>query len=72
MADRARGEFKIIALKIELLEQSFAAVAPKGNELVNVFYRNLFADFPQVRPLFENIAMAEAEEESCWRRWCLS
>ena len=50
-------------LKIELLEQSFAAVAPKGNELVNTFYRHLFADFPQVKPLFENVDMADQKQK---------
>jgi hemoglobin-like flavoprotein len=52
-----------MSLKIELLEQSFAAIAPKGDELVNVFYRNLFTDFPQVRPLFKNVAMAEQKKK---------
>jgi hemoglobin-like flavoprotein len=52
-----------MALKIEILEQSFAAVAPKGNELVETFYRHLFADFPQVRPLFENVEMAEQKKK---------
>jgi len=50
-------------LKIELLEQSFAAVAPQGNELVNTFYRHLFADFPQVKPLFENVDMADQKQK---------
>jgi hemoglobin-like flavoprotein len=52
-----------MALKIELLEQSFAAVAPKGDKLVDVFYRNLFADFPQVKPLFNNVVMMEQKKK---------
>lgn len=50
-------------LQIGLLEQSFAAVAPKGDELVEVFYKNLFADFPQVRPLFADVRMAEQKKK---------
>ena len=52
-----------MALKTQLLEQSFAAVAPKGDELVDVFYRNLFADFPQVRPLFKYVVMTEQKKK---------
>lgn len=52
-----------MALNTELLEQSFAAVAPKGDELVNVFYRNLFTDFPQVIPLFQHVEMTEQKKK---------
>lgn len=52
-----------MTLQVELLEKSFAVVAPKGNELVEVFYRNLFADFPQVRPLFAHVQMAEQKKK---------
>ena len=52
-----------MGLQVELLEQSFAAVAPRGDELVEVFYRNLFADYPEVKPLFENIEMAEQKKK---------
>ncbi len=50
-------------LKIELLEQSFAAVAPHGDKLTEVFYRNLFTDFPGVKPLFSNVDMAEQKKK---------
>lgn len=52
-----------MSLDIELLEQSFAAVAPRGNELVETFYRNLFHDFPQVKPLFERADMADQKQK---------
>lgn len=52
-----------MALAFELLEQSFAAVAPQGNELVDVFYRHLFADFPQVKPLFATVDMADQKHK---------
>ena len=52
-----------MALNIGLLEQSFDVVAPKGDELVDVFYRNLFADYPQVLPLFENVEMSQQKKK---------
>lgn len=52
-----------MALKIELLESSFAAVAPSGNTLTEKFYQNLFADFPQVRPLFAGVAIPEQQKK---------
>ena len=52
-----------MGLKIEMLEASFGAVAPKGNELTEVFYRNLFADFPAVKPLFGDVDMAEQKKK---------
>ncbi len=52
-----------MSLKVELLEESFAAVAPKGDELVDQFYQNLFADFPGVLPMFEKVEMAEQKKK---------
>ncbi len=40
--------------QIELIEQSFAAVAPRGEALAARFYDRLFADFPDVKPLFRS------------------
>jgi hemoglobin-like flavoprotein len=39
-------------LNIVALEASFDHVAPRGDELMDVFYRRLFAVAPAVRPLF--------------------
>jgi methyl-accepting chemotaxis protein len=39
-------------LDVEALEASFDLVAPRGEELVDTFYRRLFAAAPSVRPLF--------------------
>ena len=39
-------------LNIDALEASFDRVAPRGDELVDVFYGRLFAVAPAVRPLF--------------------
>ncbi|MCH8043270.1 MAG: flavohemoprotein [Planctomycetes bacterium] len=52
-----------MGLNVELLERSFAAVAPKAEELAEVFYGHLFADFPQVKPMFENVDMAEQKKK---------
>lgn len=52
-----------MGLDVELLENSFAAVAPQGDELVETFYRNLFADFPGVKPLFGEADMGEQKKK---------
>ncbi len=41
-----------MTLDIDALETSFDLVAPRGEELVDSFYRRLFAAAPSVRPLF--------------------
>lgn len=52
-----------MGLNVELLEQSFQAVAPKGDELVDTFYRNLFQDYPEVESMFANATMAEQKKK---------
>jgi len=46
-------------LDLEALESSFAALAPAGEELTRRFYQRLFADYPQVKPLFSGTSVAE-------------
>ncbi|MEM9266489.1 MAG: globin family protein [Cyanobacteria bacterium P01_F01_bin.13] len=46
-------------LNVELLEQSFALVAPQADALVSTFYDNLFTDYPDSKPLFEHTDMAK-------------
>ena len=41
-----------MTLELEILETSFDALAPRGEELVEVFYRRLFEGAPEVEPLF--------------------
>jgi hemoglobin-like flavoprotein len=41
-----------MSLDLEALETSFDLVAPRGTELMDVFYGRLFAAAPAVRPLF--------------------
>ena len=49
------------SLNIELLEQSFAALAPRAGELVKRFYDDLYSRYPAVRPLFKNTT-SEAQQ----------
>jgi methyl-accepting chemotaxis protein len=41
-----------MSLDVEALETSFDLLAPRGEELVDTFYRRLFAAAPAVQPLF--------------------
>ena len=41
-----------MTLELEVLETSFDLVAPRGDELMDVFYARLFAAAPAVKPLF--------------------
>ena len=45
-------------MDIDALETSFDLVAPKGDELMEIFYANLFAVAPSVQPLFAGADMA--------------
>src|SRR5262245_49579517 len=47
----ARQE-KPMSLDLEALETSFDLVAPRGDELMDIFYAQLFAAAPAVKPLF--------------------
>jgi hemoglobin-like flavoprotein len=42
-------------LNLEALETSFDQIAPRGDELMDVFYARLFAAAPAVEPLFAGI-----------------
>jgi nitric oxide dioxygenase len=44
-------------LAIDALESSFDAVAPRGDELMDIFYARLFAAAPAVEPLFASADM---------------
>jgi len=45
------GEIRM-TLDLEALETSFDLIAPRGDELVDVFYERLFTTAPAVAPLF--------------------
>lgn len=46
-----------MTLDLDALETSFDLIAPRGEELVETFYRRLFAAAPSVRPLFAETDM---------------
>jgi hemoglobin-like flavoprotein len=50
-----------MALNVELLESSFAQVRLNSADFTAGFYTTLFADYPEVQPLFANADM-EAQE----------
>ena len=47
-----------MSLDLEALETSFDLIAPRGDELMDVFYARLFATAPVVKPLFAGTDMA--------------
>jgi hemoglobin-like flavoprotein len=51
-----------MTLNVELLEQSFAKVKPQAAQFAEVFYHNLFVDYPQAQPLFANTNMNEQKK----------
>ncbi len=46
-----------MSIQVETLETSFDLLAPRGEELVDVFYRRLFEAAPDVQPLFATTDM---------------
>ena len=52
-----------MTLQIELLETSFQAIAPRGQEFVTAFYERLFTRFPQTRVLFAATDMFEQRKK---------
>ncbi len=48
-----------MSLNVELLEQSFSVVKQHSDEFTKTFYATLFADYPEVEPLFANSQMQE-------------
>ena len=47
-----------MALDVDALETSFDLLAPRGEELMDTFYRRLFALAPAVAPLFAGADMS--------------
>ncbi len=50
-------------LQVELLETSFAKVAPRANEFADSFYARLFADYPEAQPLFAHTDVKEQSKK---------
>src|SRR4051812_11053401 len=49
-------------MDLDALETSFDLVAPRGDELMAIFYANLFAAAPAVQPLFAGADMARQRQ----------
>ena len=52
-----------MTLQIELLETSFQAITPCGEEFVTAFYERLFTRFPQTRAFFASTDMKEQRKK---------
>ncbi len=52
-----------MTLQIELLESSFQAIAPRGEEFVTAFYERLFTSFPHTRAFFASTDMKEQRKK---------
>src|SRR6266851_2047708 len=52
-----------MTLQIELLETSFQAIAPRGEEFVTAFYERLFTNYPQTRAFFALTDMKEQRKK---------
>ena len=49
------GSSQAPQLQVEILEETFAVLSPRGGELVEKFYDELFHRYPSVRPLFAGV-----------------
>ena len=58
-AEGAEQDTAALAIDIELLETTFEAVTPRGDELVEYFYEQLFERYPDVQSLFAEVDMSE-------------
>jgi hemoglobin-like flavoprotein len=52
-----------MALRFDLLDKSFAMLCDREPEFVAIFYEILFADYPEVVPMFANASMAEQSKK---------
>jgi methyl-accepting chemotaxis protein len=48
---------------IEIVEETFAALAPQGEALATRFYERLFEQYPETEPLFEDISITGQEKK---------
>lgn len=51
------------AFDIDLLESSFAILAPRGQTLARRFYKALFANAPAVKPMFSDVDMRKQQSK---------
>ncbi|MGB3508726.1 MAG: globin domain-containing protein [Microcoleaceae cyanobacterium] len=50
-------------LQVEVIENSFEKIKPRGAEFAASFYENLFAAYPEAKPLFANTDMENQEKK---------
>lgn len=51
-----------MAMNLEILKESFEAIKPVAQEVVDEFYAVLFRDYPQARPLFKPERMPQQKK----------
>jgi methyl-accepting chemotaxis protein len=52
-----------LGLNVKLLEDTFALLAPQGEQLVKRFYEELFSRYPGVKPLFGNTSQDAQQQK---------
>lgn len=52
-----------MSLNVELLESSFVPIRAQESEVMAHFYQTLFADYPEVKPLFATTHMAKQAKQ---------
>src|SRR5258708_38944230 len=52
-----------MTLHTDLLESTFEAIAPRGEDFVTAFYERLFTSFPQTRAFFASTDMKEQRKK---------
>jgi methyl-accepting chemotaxis protein len=51
------------SLNISLLEDTFSALAPKAENIVQRFYDELFNRYPDVKPMFANVSLEDQQKK---------
>jgi hemoglobin-like flavoprotein len=51
------------SLNVSLLEDTFSALAPKGEQIVQRFYQELFKRYPDVKPMFANVSLEDQQRK---------
>jgi hemoglobin-like flavoprotein len=52
-----------MSLNIDILESTFDYIKPQARNFASSFYANLFAEYPQTRPLFANSNMEQQQQK---------
>lgn len=63
LGDKLMSAAGLTEHQIQLIEESFAAVAPRGAALVARFYQRLFNDYPEVKPMFDEANQHEQQKK---------